>query len=253
MATKPASKTASKPGAVAVKKASNIVDIKAQLAAQVAAQSSKIAPPGGDVIGITQDKYFKLPDGTKTQGPLRVVVVDFTSANKFYEGAFDKDNITPPACFAIGDVPASLAPSKNAPLPQSPTCGTCPMNQFGSAGAGKACKNTRVLAVLPPDADEDAPLWILNVSPTGIKAFDSYVGGIARQFGLPPVGVVTELSFDESVSYASVRFGNPEPNENLTTHFARQEEAKDRLMAEPDVSQYEAPKPARAKPAAKRR
>ncbi len=241
---------------VAVKSSNSLVSIKEALARDLAALAGKTAPAGGDSIQIGQDKTFKLPDGTKTSGPLQLVIVDFTSSNKFYDGPYDKDNIAPPACFAIGDNPTTLVPSDNSPVKQSDSCSTCPMNQFGSAGKGKACKNTRVLAVLPPDADEDTPLWILNVSPTAIKAFDSYVASVARQFQLPPVGVVTEVSFDENIDYASLRFGNPQPNEGLTAHFSRKEEATTRLAQEPDVSAYEAPKQigrASAKPVQKAR
>lgn len=243
MATKAPAK--SKALVIPKNQSTSVVSIKDALARDLAALAGKIAPPGGDVIQVTQDKQFKLPDGTKTPGPLQLVVVDFVSSNKFYEGAYDKDNITPPACFAIGDSPTQLVPSSNAPVKQSDSCSTCPMNQFGSAGNGKACKNGRVLAVLPPDADDETPLWILNVSPTALKAFDGYVADIARRFQLPPVGVITEVSFDTSVTYASLRFGDPQPNTKLAEHYGRKEEAVKRLAVEPDVSAYEAPKPAK--------
>lgn len=235
------------------KNASSVVSIKDALEREVAANANKTAPPGGDAITIGQDKTFKLPDGTKTPGPLQLVIVEFNSSNKFYEGAYDKDNIAPPACFAIGENPTTMAPSDNSPNKQSDSCSTCPMNLFGSSGKGKACKNTRVLAVLPPDADADTPLWVLNVSPTALKAFDSYVGEIARKFNLPPIGVVTEVSFDPNVDYASLRFGSPTPNANLADHYARKDEAKKRLLSEPDISQYEPPVPTKGKTALRRK
>lgn len=241
--------------AVAVKKAvgGSLVDIKAQMAAEVAALASRVGAPGGDAIKVTQDKKFELPDGTK-HTELRVVVVEFVSANSFYEGAYDKDNISPPACFSIGISPTTLVPSENSPLKQADACSACPMNQFGTAGNGKACKNGRVLAVLPPDGDAETPLAILKVSPTALKAFDAYVTTIARQFGMPPVGVTTLVTFDDNVTYASLRFGEPEPNENLAVHFGRKAEAMERLMTEPDVSQFQsAPPPKKAVAQARRK
>jgi hypothetical protein len=235
---------------VAVRKNTSVVSIKDQIAAQVAALGDRIAPPGGSKIKLANGS-MTLPDGTKTPGPLEVVVVDFVAVNKFYEGAYDKDNITPPACFAIGSNPAKLVPSPNAPLPQAKTCAECPMNAFGSSGKGKACKNERLLAVLPPDGADDTPLWTLGVSPTGIKGFDGYVANVARTFNTVPVGVVTTVSLDPNVDYPSLRFGDPVPNPGLGTHFARQAEAKAMLAVEPDVSTFGAAKPA-AKAAAKR-
>lgn len=238
--TKPAAKTAAKSTAVAVKKptSANIVSIKDALKAQVAAMAGRTAPSTGNMIRATQDKKFLLPDGTKTDGPLKLVVVDFTSKNSFYESAFDQKNPTPPACFSIGDDIKSMVPSKNAPLSQAANCASCPNNQFGSDGDGKACKNSRVLAVLPPDADESTSLWLLATSPTATKGFDAFVASTARVFEMPPVGVVVEVGFDPSVTYAKMTFGEAEPNPNVGVHFARQAEARELLTAEPDVSKF---------------
>lgn len=227
--------------AVAKKGGGALVDIKAQMQAELAGLADRTAPASGDKIQL-KGKKFKLPDGSETD-VLNVVIVDFIATNNFYEGAYDPNNISPPACFAIGQIPTNLVPSNNAPVRQSDSCSGCPMNQFGSSGNGKACKNQRRLAVLPPDADEDTPLWVLDVSPTGLKSFDGYVRSTSTKFGVLPVGLITEITFDSAVDYASLRFGNPEPNENINVHWARRAEALERLSQEPDVSSYEAPQP----------
>lgn len=256
-AAKPAA--TKKPGtAVAVpkKSAGAVVSIKEQMAAELAALGERTAPAGGDKIQL-KGKQFNLPDGSQTD-ELQVVIVDFIATNNFYEGAYDPKNITPPACFAIGQVITQMVPSDNSPVKQADSCGVCPMNQFGSAGDGKACKNMRRLAVLPPDADADTPLWVLDVSPTGLKSFDGYVKTVATKFGVLPIGVVTTISFAPEVDYGSLRFGNPQPNENMTEHWSRRKEATERLMQEPDVSAYATPQPPKGrgaparKPAARR-
>lgn len=250
---KPAAKSATST-AVAVKKPSsaNIISIQEALKAQVAALADKTAPPSGNAIRVTQDKKFILPDGTTTPGPLELVIVDFTSKNAFYEGAYDPKKIVPPACFAIGDDVRKMVPSKNAPIVQSADCGTCPMNQFGSAGAGKACKNSRLLAVLPPDADENTPMWTLATSPTANKGFDGFVTSVARVFQMPPIGVVVTVGFDENETFSKLVFSNPQPNPSVGEHFARQAEAKEMLAVEPDVSSFVKAPPARGKVAARR-
>lgn len=240
---KPAAKAATT--AVAVKKPSsaNIVSIKEALQAQAADMGNRVAPASGSAIRVTQDKQFLLPDGTKTPGPLELVIVDFIAKNSFYEGAYDPKNISPPACFAIGTNPLKLVPSANSPLVQSVDCNACPNNQFGSNGTGKACKNSRTLAVLPPDADEDTPLWTLTTSATANKGFDGFVSSVARVFQMPPVGVVVTVSFDPNETYAKLVFSDPQPNANVAAHFGRQEEAKAMLAVEPDVSQFVKPAP----------
>ena len=247
-------KTPAKPGtAVAVKKASagSIVSIQEQLKAQAAEMADRTAPASGNSIRVTQDKKFLLPDGTKVEGPLELVVVDFVSKNAFYEGAYDPKAIAPPACFAIGSNPLALVPSAKSPLPQSTDCAGCPNNQFGSSGDGKACKNSRAMAVLPPDGDADTPLWLLATSPTANKGFDGFVTSVARIFQVPPVGVIVDVDFDPNVTYAKLVFSNPRPNPNLAEHFARQEEARTMLAVEPDVSTFVKAAPARG--TAKRR
>ena len=241
--------------AVAVKKNTStaVVNIQDMLRKQAEANASRVEPGSGKSIRIGQDKSFTLPDGTKTRESLQLVVVDFVSRNEYYEGAYNKDDITPPNCFAIHPEPKQLAPSDNSPDKQCDDCASCPMNQFGSAptGAGKACKNTRVLAVMPPDADDDTEIWTLKVSPTAIKAFDGFVAGVNRAFQLPPVGVVVTVGFSGAKDFPSLEFTDPQLNENVAVHFGRQDEAREMLMREPDVSSFGAEKPAAKAPARK--
>jgi hypothetical protein len=213
-----------------------------QLAREAAEIASRIGAPGGDVIQVTQDKMFKFPDGTEDAGPFEAIIVDFVSGNYFYEGRYDPKTITPPACFALGLDPKNLVPSNSSPSKQASDCNACPNNQFGSNGAGKACKNTRVLALLPPDATDDTPLWVLKLSPTALKAFDAYVAKIASSLSAPPIKVISTIGFDPAQDYATIRFGQPKPNPNLGTFFGRREEARKRLLTEPDVSKVDAPK-----------
>lgn len=240
-AAKPAVKEAKATTAVAVKASNSVVSIKEALAKQAAELGDKTLPASGNTIRL-DGKEFTFPDGTKSPGPVELVIVEFVTKHAFYPGKYDKNNIVPPTCAAVGTDPRNLAPFANSPEPQSPDCQQCPNNVFGSDGDGKACKNSRALAVMPPDADEDTPIWLLNVSPTAIKGFDGYVNAVARAWSTVPVGVVTTVSFDENQTYPKLVFSDPKPNENVGVHFARQAEARELLMAEPDFTRVEAPK-----------
>lgn len=234
------------PAGAVIPAPKNAMVVPAALREQLRAESDEVAKriqaPGGDLIKLTKDKHFKLPDGTKHPGPLSIVILDFVSTNKFFDRPYKEGEVTPPACFAIGLEPTSLIPSKNSPDKQAATCKDCPNNQFGSKGDGKACGNHRLLAVVAgtgdDGADPEAPLYMLQVSPTGVKAFDGYVSTIRGQYQVPPIGVVTDIYFDPSSEYQSLRFGNPQPNVNLEMHFGRRTAARARLMTEPDVSAY---------------
>lgn len=236
-----AKKAVAKRGSTAMSAAK----LKEQMAGEVAGIADQIGQPGGSKIKL-KDKAFHLPNGDVEEGPIDVVIIDFVSKNSFYEGKYDPKNPAPPACFAIGKNIKDMVPSKNSPEPQAKSCAECPMNQFGSDGNGKACKNSRVMAVVgPDDVAADDEILILEASPTAIKRFDAYVGTVAKLFEMPPIGVVTSVSFDPSVDWDSLTFSDPQPNENVGIHFNRRPEAETALFAEPDVSGYEKPKKGR--------
>lgn len=236
------------------------VNYEEQLAAEAAAIKSRIAAPSGDRIRFASNRALITPDGIEGD-TLEVVIVDFVSSNLFYDGAYDRDNPQPPACFAIGSEPTLLFPSSNSPAKQADTCSACPNNQFGSAsnGKGKACKNTRLLAMIPAaaldDPEQEAPIWIMSVPPTSMKAFDTYVHSLSAKHKTVPVGVITEISLDQSVTFAAPRFTvvRPLSGEELGVFMPRREEANERLTVEPDTSGYVAPKPVGRGPARGRR
>lgn len=236
------------------------INYQAQFEAEAAAIAKRISSPTGDRVRFNSNRAFITPDGLEGE-TLEVVIVDFVSVNLFYDGPFDRDNPQPPGCFAIGPQPSTLAPSDNSPNKQSAACATCPNNQFGSApnGKGKACKNTRLIAIVPIsalDEDGDAPVWIMSIPPTSLKAFDTYVHLLAVRQKTVPVGVVTQITLDPQNTFASPRFSvvRPLDPEEVGVFISRREEAAKRLADEPDVSQYKPPgKPANRSIPARRR
>lgn len=228
------------------------INYEEQLAKEASEIAKRIAAPSGDRIRFNANRGFITPDGMEGE-VIEAVIVDFVSTNLFYDGPYDRDNPQPPACFAIGAEPSLLVPSNNSPNRQAETCTVCPNNQFGSApnGKGKACKNTRLLALVPvsalDDPKEEAPIWILSVPPTSLKAFDSYVHGLAAKHKTVPIGVVTQITMDPNSTFAAPRFNvvRPLQAKELSVFMPRRSEANQRLTAEPDVTQYSAPKPAR--------
>lgn len=232
--------------AVARKSAGAIVDMVAlrkQLQEDAATIAGRITAGGGDRINVNQSKSFTLPHGGEVDELDGVVIVDFISANYFYRKGYKKGEISPPVCFALNPRPADMAPSKGSKEPQAKTCAVCPQNQFPKSGGPKPCQNTRLLAVLPKDANEDTPIAVLKVSPTAIRQFDAYVGQVARLFEVSPIGVSTRVTFDEKLDYPSLRFGGAERLEDskdgqrlLALALSRREEARARLMTEPNTN-----------------
>ncbi len=219
---------------------------------------ARLMAPTGDKIKIS-NKQFKLPSGDVLDF-LDVVVVDFVYYNTYYEGAFDSNNMVPPNCFAIAMDPKALTPSNNAPEKQCESCAGCWANEFGSSGKGKACQNRVLMAVLPQDAKEDTPFAILDISPTAVKGFSSYLQSVVRGLGKMPYEVVTHIECNPAMKHDVALFSDPQAIEDdglLGLIESRLGEAMERLATEPDVSAFkpanETPKKGALKAPVKRR
>lgn len=160
----------------------DFAEIERQALAQM---QQRIQAPSGNGISI-RDKQFKFPDG-RVADSLNVVVLDFVTRNLYYVGRFDPKNPAPPTCFAIGKDLKTLKPSANsADVQNEAGCATCENNTFGSNGAAKACKNTRLLAVLEVGEDyATAPIYTISVPPKSLKAFDGYINTIGSCSSVP--------------------------------------------------------------------
>lgn len=239
-----ATTTAKKGGAVASMSAA---DIKKKLAEDLAKQQEKTQASSGKSLSITQKKKFKAPDGSETDSRT-VVIIDFLTANLFYDRIYDPNNPVPPACFAISITPEGGIPSAKAPAPQGDDCASCPQNQWesGPRGKGKACKNSRRVAVVfPEDLDKgDEAIMVMSVAPTSLRAFDGYVNKLARE-GVLPCMVTTELSFSEDSDFPQLvlAVGDPLDDNDIALAYPLREPAMELLQVEPDVSGYEPPKP----------
>lgn len=213
-----------------------IQSIQDQLRKDLATLKDRVDPPSGFTIS-TKGKTFTLPDGTSNPGPMQCVILDWCTANVYFEGIYNPQDIKPPVCWALGSNVAELAPSDKATKPQHDACKGCPQNEWGSAGGGskgKACKNTRRLLIVPVKADETTQPWILSVSPTGLKHFDKYVTTLA-DLEKHPVSMITEISFEATEAYPSLRFKPVGEHDNLAVMWKLKENGQDILFQEPSV------------------
>jgi hypothetical protein len=153
----------------------------------------------------TKGKTFRLPDGKTSPGPLNCVIVDYINKNMYYKESYVEGEFSEPDCYAVGREIKSMVPSAAVENPVNEICDTCPNNQFGSRGRGKACANNVLLAVLPEDFNEDSELYTLKVSATALKSWTSYVRSLSSM-GVDPIQVVTSISMDPDLAYPSLRF-----------------------------------------------
>lgn len=239
--------------ALAVGAGRSLATVDQELSQEVANLKQQIGQPGGRAIKI-KNTGFVSPEGMDLGTEIQIVVLDFISKNMFYDRPYDPQNPAPPACFAQGKVIDDMVPDPDSPAIQADACRTCPLNQFGSGnnGKSKACKNTRELAVLLLDPDNEdsitdpnAPVYTLSVPPSGLRAFDGAVASIARSLAGPPVKAILTAIVKDAGTYGLVSFVDPVANPHYAQHYARRAEAKSLIERKPDFAQYEAPKAVR--------
>ena len=128
---------------------------------------------------------FTLPDESEVQ-TLEGVILHVRKANAYFSGPYNPSEAVAPDCGSSD----GIKPDQGESI-QHTDCKTCPRNQFGSSktGAGKACKNMKVVYLrlnngLFPTS--------LTVPPTSIRAVDSYLMNLASQ-GTPMNAVLTKF------------------------------------------------------------
>jgi hypothetical protein len=218
-----------------------VQSIQEQLRKDLATLKDRVEPPSGFTIS-TKGKTFTLPDGTSDTGPMRAIILDWCSANTYFEGLYNPQDIKPPVCWALSRNVAELAPSAKAPKKQHATCKGCPLNEFGSdpqGGKGKACKNGRRVLIARPDADETTQPWIISVSPTGLKHYDKYINTLS-DLEVHPIELISEISFEASEPFPTLRFKSIEKHDNVELMWKLKERGQDILFQEPNVEDEKA-------------
>ena len=197
--------------AIAAAQRQAVAEYREQLRQVLATLRTRIAPPAGNRISL-KGRMFTMPDGSTNPGPIAAVLLDWRAHNQFWAGPYDPNQLEDPICWAVSRTYDALAPSPESVEPQAESCASCPKNVFGSAPnrKAKACRNSRRLAIVPPDATLETEPMILTTSPTAISAFESYVLGLATENKMP-VEVVTLIAFDPASDFPSLRFGKPKP------------------------------------------
>lgn len=195
---------------------------------------------------------------------LQVIVLDAVLENAYYPGEYDPENPQPPVCFAFGRDDKNMSPHEASSEPQSDSCHTCAMNEFGTAerGKGKACKNIRRLGLVSasPMSEEGigkGEIAYLKTPVTSVKGWAAYVRMLDALHHKPPLGVVTEIgSVPDPKSQFKLTFTHVAdiPSDILPAVFDRHEEVKNAIEFPYSPPSSEPPAPSKGKkPAAKKK
>lgn len=128
--------------------------------------------------------------------PLILLKANPGISKKWWPTGFDERNPTAPHCYSSD----GKVPDEDVPDRQHPVCASCPMNEFKSAakggkmGEGKACGDTKVVAVLTPTLMEKP--WravLLRVPATSLKNIKAYTDALSRK-GVPAHRILTKAT-----------------------------------------------------------
>ena len=211
--------------------------------AEVAAAMEESAA-GGQWFGLAGGN-LKFNDALLPNNQMAVIVVAHILENVYYDGPYDASNPQGPACFAFGDVDKDLVPHDKASHPQAPQCEGCENNEWGSAdtGKGKACRNTRRLAMIPAgnlDANgafeqfddlehfKNAGVGYMKLPVTSVAGWAGIVTQIKGTIRRPPFGVFMKVKVVPTENQFAVQFEalGEVPNELWPILVERHKEAK---------------------------
>ena len=227
--------------------------VPAHIAARIAQRNAAGAAPsatlssvlqGGDSfpyprISIKASRFRLIEDGVETPVGVNLDVV-IVGANPrvskvFYAQAYDGSENVRPTCLSHD----GITPDSSILSPVSPNCATCPHNVLGSkitpSGAkSKLCADQRHLAVVP--AADPNKVYALTIAVSAMANLREYFKEL-QQFGVNPEEVVTELGFDDKVSFPKVTFKRkgfaPEKALAKLDAIAASEEVKEVVRAIP--------------------
>ncbi|WP_026486700.1 hypothetical protein [Caldanaerobius polysaccharolyticus] len=120
------------------------------------------------------------------------VIVDHHPINAFWQNKYDGAN-NPPDCSSLDGKIGVGSPGGN--------CKTCPYNQFGSDGKGKACKNMHRVYIL---RNGDVFPLLLTLPPTSIKPFADYLAKRVITKGLRSYEVVTKITLKKATNTSGI-------------------------------------------------
>lgn len=199
-----------------------LVDISKKWEAAAEKAAAEI-PATGNTFLSTKGGILTFGDEVMPGNQACVIVLDAILENTAYEGKFDPDNKMPPRCYAFSrlDQQDSMAPHESMEkfpeyfIPQSDSCGTCPLNEYGSAdtGRGKACQNRVRLTLLPsgyyspkrgsrdfdlelyedPDHFKTADVAQMKLPVMSGKNYFKFVNDVAAAHRRPPYGVIARV------------------------------------------------------------
>jgi len=249
---------------VETKSANALTPWQEQLARDAAVAAEMEQNSGGGQFFSTKGGILAFNDAPMKNNEMAVIILDTIMENVFYDGTYNPDVASSPLCFAFGRDEATMKPHENAiknGSEQFDKCKGCPMNEFGTAnvGKGKACRNTRRLALMSAGGFDDqgrfrqiddvehyesiGAMGMMKLPVTSIKGYAAFVKQVAGVLLRPPHGIFTKVKVipDPKTQFKVIFEAlGPIPDEFMPAVMKRNLEAK-AIIEQPYNLEVEAP------------
>jgi hypothetical protein len=170
------------------------------------------ANTGGNFFG-TKSGVLSFEGTAFPNNEVACIILDGIHENVLYE-SYDPDNPKPPLCFAFGRDEKTMMPHEEAQYKKATSCKECPFNQWGTGkkqdgtpSKGKACKNSRRLAIIPagsfvngqfqaitdPEHFKTATAGYLKLPTMSVANYTGFVKSVVQALNRPPFGVFVRI------------------------------------------------------------
>lgn len=130
------------------------------------------------------------------------VVIDQVSTNTYWANKYTGEQTTPDCFSPDGKVGTRSHDAKLPWASDTMECARCPLNQYGSEGKGKACKNMRKIYMVREG--EILPLEI-TIPPSSLAAWQTYSVQLTTKVK-PLDGVVTKIKLKKATSAGGIEY-----------------------------------------------
>lgn len=148
-----------------------------------------------------KDGGFVLQEGDEPEDEIRGIILYTKQNNVFFTNAYKPGVAAQPDCFS----PDGKIPTVEKPV--APRCKGCPKNEYGTSrtGAGKACRNIRLVFLL---LEGEILPRVLRIPPTSLKLIDSYVLNKTSDSGsyFNVITSVTSFKRDPAQTHFNMKF-----------------------------------------------
>jgi hypothetical protein len=151
------------------------------------------------------------PDGFVPYLDVVILLAASHHSKVYYAKTYQDGDEGVPDCWSTD----GTKPDQAAPQKQSPTCANCKWNEFGSRinlqtgkASGKACSDTRRMAVVPYNDIENTLLggpMLLRVPPASLGSVGEY-SDLLKANSVPYSAIATRLGFDKEQAYPRIVF-----------------------------------------------